>query len=121
MNTITEHIRRHIYTTLGMIERTPMPDLNTLRRTERSESFERARTNGKLVGAFRYGRLGAPGKPQWNRVPDMIRRLQLYQQDGNLEHLRDVANLCECEWVEGNHPNRHFAATDDGPHTQTKQ
>lgn len=116
--TITQHIRQHIYATLGMVESTSMPDLTTLRHTERSNSFEQARSNRKILGAFRYGRLGADGKPQWNRVPDMIRRLTAYQSDGNLEHLVDVANLCECEWVEGEHPQRHFTPSDDGEHTQ---
>lgn len=92
-----------------------MPSLAELRHSERSPEFEKLRMNRKIIGAFRYGRLGDPNKPKWNRIPDMIRRLKLYQKDKNKEHLVDVSNLCECEFVEG---DGHLTPQDDGEHTQ---
>jgi hypothetical protein len=91
-----------------------MPDLDTLRRTERNSVFEELRLNRMVFGAFRYGLLGAEGKPTWDRVSSMIHRLQTYSKDHNAEHLVDVANLCQLEFTEGTH--RGVVPTDDGPH-----
>ncbi len=111
MPTVNQIIRRRLLADVP----DRVPDLDTLRRTERSPQFERLRMNRKIVGSIRYGRMGAPGKPQFDRVADMIRRLQKYAGDGNAEHLVDVANLAELEFVEG---FRCVKATDDGEHTQ---
>jgi len=62
--------------------------------------------------------MGASGKPQYDRTSDMIRRLELYRVDGNAEHLVDVANLAELEFVEGSH--RGVLPIDDGEHTQER-
>jgi hypothetical protein len=96
-----------------------LPDLTALRRTERNPEFEELRMNRMIMGAFRYGRLGAAAKPQWNRVEDMIRRLRGYQQDGNAEHLVDVANLAQLEFTEGEHNG--VLATDDKQHVSAKE
>lgn len=99
MKSVTQHLRARLLAEVP--ER--IPDLDTLRHTERSPEFERLRSNRKIIGAMRYGRLGAPGKPDYDRVSDMIRRLESYRRDRNAEHLVDCANLCECEFVEGDH------------------
>jgi hypothetical protein len=70
-----------------------------------------------VQGAFRYGRLNAPGKPDYDRLKSIERRLALYRNDRNREHLADIANLCLCEFVEG---NGYFQSTDDREHTATK-
>lgn len=89
--------------------------------SEWSHEFERLCRNRMFLGGCRYGKLGAEGKPQWDRLSDIKRRLSLYEQTGNLELLVDAANLCQCEFVEGDHPDRHFASDDDGEvHTKTK-
>ncbi len=95
-----------------------VPGLDKLRLSERSPLFEQLRSNRKVIGAMRYGLLGAEDKPQYDRVKDMIRRLQAYQQDKNKEHLVDVANICEMEFVEG---EGIFAPKDDGEHTPIKE
>lgn len=59
-----------------------------------------------VMGAFRYGRLGSEGKPRWNRMKDIQRRLALYSQNHNLEHVVDCLNLAMCEYVEGYNPPR---------------
>ena len=116
MKTVSEHIRD------GMLRRLApapaMPDLETLRRSERSPEFERLCRNRLILGAFRYGLLGAPGKPEYDRTSCMIRRLEQYRGDGNAEHLCDVANLAMLEFVEGRHNG--VRATDDAEHTKPK-
>ncbi len=104
-------------TGLAEIAHARLPDVRTLRRSEWSASFERLQRNRLLGGAYRYGRLNAPGKPKYDRVSDIIRRAKLYRATGNDEHLVDVANLAMCEFEEGQHPQKHFTSADDGIHT----
>ena len=111
MRTLTQHLRSRLLAAVPV----RVPELDSLRRTERSPEFERLRLNRKIQGAMRYGLLGAAGKPQYDRVSDMIRRLEVYRDDRNAEHLVDVANLAELEFVEGSH--RGVLPQDDGAHT----
>ncbi len=92
--------------------------LDKLQLTQWSPEFESLMRNRMILGALRYGLLGAPGKPPHDNTPSAIRRIRKYQLTGNLEHLVDAANLCLCEYVEGRHPLRHFTASDDGEHTK---
>lgn len=94
-------------------------DLERLRKSEWSAEFERLMRDGLVMGAFRYGKLGDPHKPQYNRLEDIIYRARRYRETGNDELLRDIANLCLIEFVEGTHPNKHFSAADDGDHTSS--
>lgn len=92
-------------------------DINTLIKTEWSVDFEILMRNRLVVGAYRYGRMGKMGKPKYDRVSDMIRRLKEFQIDGNKEHLVDVANLSMMEFVETTHPLAHFKPLDGSKHT----
>lgn len=111
MPTVTEHIRSRLLQ--GVPDR--VPELDVLRHTERCPAFETLRMNRKVMGAMRYGLMGAAGKPRYDRVSCMIRRLHEFQKDRNAEHLVDVANLAELEFVEGDHA---LYPTDDGEHTK---
>lgn len=84
-----------------------------LKRSEWSAEFERLMRNRLIMGAIRYGRLKAPGKPQYDRVASAIKRLAKYQETGNQEFLVDAANLCVLEFEEGIHPKKHFGAIDE--------
>lgn len=98
----------------------PVLRLEDLLRSEWSEDFE-ARMRARLVmGALRYGRMHARGKPVYDRLPSIRKRLDYYSRDGNLEHLVDAANLCLLEYEEGVHPLKHWNAADDGEHTKVK-
>lgn len=94
------------------------PSLVALAASEWSDGFERAMRVRLIMGALRHGAIGATGKRRYDRVGSMARRLADYRLDGNLEHLVDVANLALIEFVESDHPRRHWAAMDDGPHTR---
>lgn len=87
-----------------------------LQQTEWNVDFEKLMRNRLIMGAMRYGRIGAKNKPKYDRVSSMIKRLTKFQQSGNKEFLVDVANLCLLEFVECNHPNEHFHSIDDDEH-----
>lgn len=91
-------------------------DLDEMRRTEWSPEFERLMRNRLILGAYRYGRLNSTGKPQYNRIESVRKRLLLYENTGNTEYLVDCADLLLLEFEEGVHPNRHFKAIDDAEH-----
>jgi len=120
MKTVTEHIREHILTNLGMAPIKRMPDLDELRRTEWSLEFENLMRNRLIMGGFRYGLFAehqARGKNGYDNIGSAIQRLQEYQKTGNMEHLVDAANLCMKEFLVGDHPNKHWDAADDKNHT----
>jgi len=97
-----------------------VPPLDDLKRTEWSDKFERLMRNRLLIGALRYGRIGADDKPSWDRMQRARRCIDEYEKTGNLEHLVDLGNMALLEFEEGTHPKRHFAAADDGVHTQER-
>jgi hypothetical protein len=75
--------------------------LSTLRASEWSERFETLMRARLIMGALRYGRLRAPGKPKYDRVSSMIKRLEEYRRTRNAELLVDTANLALLEFEEG--------------------
>jgi len=95
--------------------------IDTLYSTEWSHQFETLCRNRLVMGAFRYGLLNDPEKKQYHRILSIKKRISLYLQSGNTEHLVDIANLCLMEFQEGTHPLKHFSAIDDGEHTESKQ
>jgi hypothetical protein len=95
-------------------------DLKELRKSEWSVDFERLMRNRLVMGAIRYGCIGARNKPKYDRVRSMTTRLNKYLETGNKEFLVDVANLCLLEFVECHHPKAHFSSVDDGEHVKIK-
>jgi hypothetical protein len=94
-------------------------NIEELKKTEWSQRFEQLMRNRLVLGVFRgYGKLNAPGKPQWDRPGRIEKEISLYREDGNLERLVDIANMCLLEFEEGKHPKRHFKSSDDGIHTE---
>jgi hypothetical protein len=115
-----DKLRDRLHARLGIVEiMTPEP-VGNLKASEWNDEFERLQRNRLMMGAIRYGRIGALDKKKWDRIPDMIKRLEAYRDEGNLEYLVDVANLCLLEYVEGDHPLKHFQSKDDGTHTKVK-
>jgi hypothetical protein len=92
------------------------PSFESLQVTEWDSLFEQLMRNRLIMGSFRYELFSDPTPFNYDIVGDNIRRLRLYEEDGNLEHLVDVANLCMKEFHKGRHPKRHFKSSDDGIH-----
>lgn len=113
--TVFEHIRDHLLAQKGI-----HPPCNSyvesLFKSQWSDKFEELMRNRLVMGALRYGEISQNVGKKYARVPDAIRRLNLWQEDGNDEHLVDAANLLLLEFVCGSHPKKHFAADDDGEH-----
>jgi len=119
MRRVTEHLRAHLLLSCGLVEgggaRTKA-SLEELQESEWCPHFEKLQRARLIMGAFRYGRLGEAGKPQWDRITRIQWDVARYQATGNLEHLVDAANHCMLEFVEGRHPKRHLAE-----HTKTEK
>lgn len=114
-------LRDRLLTQAGLLERpAPKFTVEELAASEWCPKFEQLMRNRLIMGALRYGKLGAPGKPQYDRTASMSRRLIAYDRTGNLELLVDIANLALCEFVECHHPFRHFRAVDGGEHVGRK-
>jgi len=117
MKTVTEHIRDHLLgKTAGLVDRKKMPTLDQLRQSEWDEEFERLMRNRLLMGAFRYGLLEDPGKGAYDHLGSIRRRLEMYEADGNLEHLVDAANICLVEFHAGRRRGQSLSPQDDGEH-----
>lgn len=120
MKTVTEHLRSRL---LAKVHDSPVGksvNAHRLKETQWCPEFEQLMRNRLLLGSFRYGSLQRQRLQQYKNIDSAITRLNLYQETGNLEHLVDAANLCLVEYVAGEHPNRHFEATDDGIHVEKR-
>ncbi len=117
---VHDYIRQHALEAKGIISEPikKLPDLDSLKQTEKSERFETLCHNRLIMGAFRYGQLNEAGKSKYNRIDSIRQRLDLYDATGNQEHLVDIANLCMLEFEEPNHKKAHWKAIDDGIHTK---
>ena len=115
--TVHEQLRERLLLRAGLGEPPPKPryTLEELYQSQWSPKFEELMRNRLVMGAMRYGLLHAPGKKQYDRVASVKKRVQLYAETGNLEHLVDCANECLLEFEESRHPQRHFGAQ-DGEH-----
>lgn len=114
--TIHDAIRRHLYQRAGLVDPPkldPRFSYQALARTEWSDTFETLMRNRLIIGALRYGLLGADNKSSFNRIASIRKRLDAYEKTGNLEYLVDSANLCLCEFVDGKHPTKHLTALDE--------
>jgi len=83
--------------------------------------FVEMQYNRLLMGTFRYGLLCAEGKPHYDSIKALKSRLAKYEEDGNIEHLIDIANFAFVEATEGIHPKKHFCSSDDGEHASIKK
>jgi len=75
--------------------------LKKLRETEWSADFERLMRNRLVMGAIRYGAIGAEGKPRYDRIGRAIKELDAFRKDHNTERLVDVANMMLLIFCEG--------------------
>lgn len=94
-------------------------DIEELRKTQMSARFIELMTNRMVLGTFRYGKW-QENKKKYDRIASVKKRLELFEQTGNAEHLVDIANLLMIEFEISDHPNFHFSPIDDGHHVQAK-
>ena len=88
-------------------------DLDEILKSEYSLEFDRLRKNRMVVSYFKYGVLKENyGQKLVNAVKNIEKRLELYRETGNTEHLVDVANFAMIEFMFPEHEKAHFKATD---------
>ena len=97
---------------------TKRESLESLRQSEWSPEFERLMRNRLIMGRYRYGLMQRTDALQYDRVGSAMDRLRKYTENGNTEHLVDVANLMLLEFEHGQHPRKHFMAQDDSRHVE---
>ena len=106
---IYDEIRKHLLDQVGLSDAdVGVVNLDLLERSEWSPDFERFMRNRLIMGALRYGKMGSASKPQYDRISAIVRRVKQYRETGNDEMLVDIANLALLEFVEGEHPQKHF-------------
>lgn len=94
--------------------------LKELQKIQWCDEFISKMRSRMVLGGLRHGLLKHKDKPKHNNTKEIIIRIKLYEQTGNTEYLVDSANICMVEFVEGDHPNKHFKATDDERHVEEK-
>jgi len=117
--TTHEDMRRRLLERAGVFETPEGLDIKALLKSEWCEEFEAGRRRRMVLGAFRYSPLRAQRDMEYDCVGSIISRARRYYDDGNLEHLMDIANIAMVEYATGRHPKRHFSSVDDGEHTRS--
>lgn len=114
----TEFMRERLLDSVNASKSLITDTLEELKVSQWSTEFENHMHLRLVMDAFRYGKLGDPNKSQYDRMEAIQMHLEAYRKDGNDEHLIDIANLSVCEFVEGEHPLKHFKSIDDGGHAK---
>jgi len=74
--------------------------------------------NRMSFGGYRYGPTKKQARRAFDNIADIHRRLDLFTETGNMEHLVDSANICIIACLKKDHPNFHFESIDDGDHAK---
>ena len=77
-------------------------------------------TNRLVMGSLRYNATGLKTDPKYDILKTIQLKLNLYNSDGNQEHLLDLMNYAKLEIINRTHPLAHFNAVDDGIHVMMK-
>ena len=94
-------------------------NIDELYKTQWNSEFEIYRRNRLVMGSMRYGDMWTTLGYQY--IPYLERKLKIYKETGNLEMLVDVANLAMLEFMNGNHPNKHWNPLDNESHCEKNQ
>lgn len=125
MKFVHDQLREGILRNLGVLppmERTPKPSLAELKESEWNPEFEKLMRNRLIMGALRYETFAEKKVfDKYDTISTAISKLEKYRETGNDELLVDVANYMLLEFTFGNHPKKHFNATDDEDHCITKE
>lgn len=71
-------------------------------------------TNRLVIGSLRYNATGLKTDPKYDILKTIQLKLNLYNSDGNQEHLLDLINYAKLEIINRTRPLAHFNAVDDG-------
>lgn len=121
MQTVHDYLRARLLQQAGVFEPVkPAPTLGEIARIQSCPCFEEYRKNRMIMGYFRYGSLQSQiGRAKYDNIGSIEKRLLLYREDKNREHLVDIANLAMIEFA--THPDYPFRASDDGLHAAKKK
>lgn len=124
----TDHVwlRERLLTKAGVISnhRQPTISLSEMEKMQWGDEWKnvlRLMKNRMVMGGYRYGPLCLQKRGEYNNIADIRRRLDKYEETGNMEHLVDAANITIIECLKENHPNFHFKSIDDGDHAERKK
>ena len=116
MQSTHDILRERLLTQAGVLK---PPSLAELRKSEWSSRFEELMRNRLIMGSYRYELFDVKRKGlKYACAAEAIKRVVLFQETGNIEHLVDAANMCLLEFEFSNHPNKHFTSIDDGVHAE---
>lgn len=116
-------MRERLLIQAGVIKSTPAPtytldEMEALQWGEEWQYILFLMKNRMIMGGYRYGPTPLQKPREFDNIVDIKRRLDLYEIDGNMEHLVDAANITIIECLKKSHPNFHFNPTDDGVHAE---
>ena len=122
LKTVSEYLWESLRSKFDTSSPKPKPSLEELKETQWCKDFEQLMRNRLVMGAMRYETFEEKREKgcNYDYIASTLSRLEKYKKDGNLEHLVDAANCLLLEFEFGSHPNRHFAAVDDGEHVTKK-
>lgn len=112
---VNDWIRHHALLARG-VHRVTLTEMREAAAGKRCATFDRLRNNRLMMGHLRYESCGVSRDASYDVVGSMIKRLEEYRMSGNLEHLVDVANLAEIEFIWPRHEQAHWTALDGGGH-----
>ena len=118
MKTVTEHLYDHFYSSYGFYS---LPSIEELKESEWSEEYEQLRHNRMVMGAFRYGQIKYQPLGKFDHSKEAKRRIDLYDQTHNLEHLLDAGNIIMLGFIEAKKLGHHLFSIDDGTHNPIRK
>lgn len=82
--------------------------------TEYCERFDQIRKNMMVMSFYKYGPLSENYKTHKtiDAIASMKKRIEKFEETGNLEFLADIANFAMIEFMCPQHPNAHYTPTD---------
>lgn len=93
--------------------------IDDLYKTQWNSQFEKLMRNRLVMGAMRYGDIRY--SKGWDYIDYLKKKLKIYEETGNTEMLVDVANLALLEFMNGDHPKKHFTAIETNIHNVRKK
>lgn len=125
MKWIHDQLRERLLARAGLLppmEQITLADLEAeVRRTTWDENFFKLMWNRLLMGRIRYGRKDLTKQIPYDYPGSIKKKIEQYIATGNTELLVDIGNYAMLKFRFGQHPQKHFAATDDADHCKVKE